>query len=170
MSNLVTGWQIICGRIITPIVLSGVYSATPLFPGNEHPQILHRMAWVTSFSGRAGSTGRHRIEIRMMDGCKQSLMLIRDIDDARYFPSHDGCTLCELLHPKNDPDIDMDASLCHAYLQPGKATVPHCLKHQSEVYYVLSGEGELVFLAICSPQWAGCDEEILDSSDNSEIR
>jgi len=94
-------------------------------------------------------------------------------------------------------------AFCHAYLQPGKATVPHHLKHQSEVYYVLSGEGlmhiddeagslsvgqavyippratqwientgegELVFLAICSPQWAGCDEEILDSSDNSEIR
>lgn len=120
-------------------------------------------------------------------------MHIRDIATADYFTSRDGCRLCELLHPKNDADLSMDMSLCHCILEPGMATVPHCLEQQTEVYYILSGKGEmhigeeeaavtsgqtvaippravqwianagaddLVFLAICQPQWQEADEVI----------
>lgn len=120
-------------------------------------------------------------------------MLIRDIRTADYFASRDGCTLCELLHPKDNPALQMDMSLCHCILGPGEATVPHCLECQTEVYYILSGMGEmhigdkvakissgqaipvppeamqwianagteeLVFLAICQPQWREEDEAI----------
>lgn len=121
-------------------------------------------------------------------------MLIRDIHTASYFTSRDGCMLCELLHPKNEPDLAMDMSLCHAVLTRGERTVPHRLDHQTEVYYILAGEGrmhvgegnavlssgqaalvppgavqwienigqeDLVFLAICQPQWTERDEVIL---------
>ena len=87
----------------------------------------------------------------------------------------------------------MDMSLCHCVLGPGEATVPHCLEQQTEVYYILSGMGEmhignkeakissgqtvpvppgavqwvantgtddLVFLAICQPQWREEDERV----------
>ena len=124
-------------------------------------------------------------------------MLIHDIKSADYFTSRDGCRLCELLHPKNDPTLTMDMSLCHCILEPGEATAPHSLKEQTEVYYILSGEGqmhigeeaaaissgqttsvppgamqwiansgtdELLFLAICQPQWKEAEEVIVDSS------
>jgi len=120
-------------------------------------------------------------------------MHIRDIATAEYFTSRDGCRLSELLHPKNDPDFSMDMSLCHCILGPGEATVPHHLARQTEVYYILSGEGkmhigaeeakilpgqtvpvppgavqwiantgtgDLIFLAICQPQWREADEVI----------
>lgn len=120
-------------------------------------------------------------------------MHIRDIHTAEYFTSRDGCRLSELLHPKNDPELQMDMSLCHCILGEGEATVPHHLEHQTEVYYILSGKGEmhigekaaeissgqtvavppgmvqwiankgtddLVFLAICQPQWREADEAI----------
>lgn len=120
-------------------------------------------------------------------------MHIHDIATAEYFTSRDGCRLSELLHPKNDPVLSMDMSLCHCILGPGEATVPHHLNHQTEVYYILSGEGEmhigdetagissgqtvpvppgveqwiantgtkdLIFLAICQPQWREADEVI----------
>lgn len=120
-------------------------------------------------------------------------MHIHDIQTAEYFTSRDGCRLTELLHPKNDPDLSMDMSLCHCILAPGEATVPHHLEHQTEVYYILAGVGkmhigdkeakissgqtipvppgavqwiantgtdELIFLAICQPQWREADEVI----------
>lgn len=120
-------------------------------------------------------------------------MHIRDIATADYFTSRDSCRLCELLHPKNDPELHMDMSLCHCILDPGKATLPHHLKQQTEVYYILAGEGkmhigdegeavssgqsvavppdavqwiantgtdDLVFLAICQPQWREADEVV----------
>ncbi|PWB68799.1 cupin domain-containing protein, partial [candidate division GN15 bacterium] len=48
----------------------------------------------------------------------------------------------ELLHPRGDYAFDGRYSLAHAVLAPEKASAPHWLK-SCEVYYILSGEGEM---------------------------
>ncbi len=53
----------------------------------------------------------------------------------------DGCTVRELLHPKND-DVCLAYSLAHAEVAVGAASYRHRLKQQ-EVYYILAGRGRL---------------------------
>ncbi|HYF63116.1 MAG TPA: cupin domain-containing protein [Herpetosiphonaceae bacterium] len=53
----------------------------------------------------------------------------------------DGCILRELLHPERLP-VSPSYSLAHAYVEPGGRTADHWLE-QSEVYYILSGQGTM---------------------------
>lgn len=68
-------------------------------------------------------------------------MLIRKLQDCVEFLAGDATALRELLHPDKQP-IDLRYSLAHAVLQPGQTSKPHSLR-TSEVYYVLSGTGEM---------------------------
>ena len=69
-------------------------------------------------------------------------MLIKDINKSRYFKAIDETVLCELIHPKND-GVDMDCSIAHAVLEPGKSSLPHIINKSIEIYYILEGKGEM---------------------------
>ncbi|MBD2020534.1 cupin domain-containing protein [Leptolyngbya sp. FACHB-36] len=68
-------------------------------------------------------------------------MLIRKLHDSEEFVAGDGTLLRELLHPDKQ-SIDLRYSLAHAVLPPGQTSTPHSLT-TSEVYYLLSGRGEM---------------------------
>ena len=68
-------------------------------------------------------------------------MLIQKLHDCPEFIAGDGTVLRELLHPDKQP-IALRYSLAHAIVPIGQTSVPHALK-TSEVYYILSGSGEM---------------------------
>ncbi len=68
-------------------------------------------------------------------------MLVRNLQDCAEFLAGDRTRLRELLHPDKQP-LDLRYSLAHAIVDVGQTSTPHSLK-TSEVYYILSGEGEM---------------------------
>ncbi len=68
-------------------------------------------------------------------------MLIRKLQDCEEFIAGDNTILRELLHPDKQ-DIQLRYSLAHAIVPVGKTSLLHALK-TSEVYYILSGKGEM---------------------------
>jgi mannose-6-phosphate isomerase-like protein (cupin superfamily) len=68
-------------------------------------------------------------------------MLIQKLNACSEFVAGDGTLLRELLHPDKQP-IALRYSLAHAIVQPHQTSTPHSLK-TSEVYYILSGVGEM---------------------------
>jgi len=68
-------------------------------------------------------------------------MLIRKLQDCEEFVAGDGTLLRELLHPDKQA-IALRYSLAHAIVPVGKTSIPHALI-TSEVYYILSGTGEM---------------------------
>ncbi|MBW4664593.1 MAG: cupin domain-containing protein [Chroococcus sp. CMT-3BRIN-NPC107] len=68
-------------------------------------------------------------------------MLIQKLLDCDEFVAGDNTLLRELLHPDKQA-IALRYSLAHATLRVGKTSQPHSLT-TSEVYYILSGKGEM---------------------------
>ncbi|MBD2069981.1 cupin domain-containing protein [Leptolyngbya sp. FACHB-671] len=68
-------------------------------------------------------------------------MLIRKLNACDEFVAGDGTLLRELLHPDKQP-LALQYSLAHAIVPAGQTSYPHSLK-TSEVYYILSGTGEM---------------------------
>ncbi len=68
-------------------------------------------------------------------------MLIQKLNACDEFIAGDGTQLRELLHPDKQA-VDLRYSLAHAALPPGQTSVLHSLT-TSEVYYILSGVGEM---------------------------
>jgi mannose-6-phosphate isomerase-like protein (cupin superfamily) len=68
-------------------------------------------------------------------------MLVRKLQNCEEFIAGDGTVLRELLHPDKHP-IALRYSLAHAIVPVGQTSILHSLK-TSEVYYILSGEGEM---------------------------
>jgi mannose-6-phosphate isomerase-like protein (cupin superfamily) len=68
-------------------------------------------------------------------------MLIRKLLDCEEFVAGDHTLLRELLHPDKQA-IALRYSLAHAIVPVGQTSTPHSLT-TSEVYYILSGEGEM---------------------------
>ncbi len=68
-------------------------------------------------------------------------MLVQKLNDAEEFIAGDGTRLRELLHPDKQP-IELRYSLAHAIVPVGQTSIPHSLT-TSEVYYLLSGKGEM---------------------------
>lgn len=68
-------------------------------------------------------------------------MLVRKLEDCEQFIAGDGTQLRELLHPDKQP-IELRYSLAHAVVPAGQTSIPHALT-TSEVYYILSGTGEM---------------------------
>ena len=68
-------------------------------------------------------------------------MLVRKLHDCEEFVAGDSTLLREMLHPDKQP-IALRYSLAHATLPVGETSDPHALK-TSEVYYILSGKGEM---------------------------
>ena len=68
-------------------------------------------------------------------------MLIQKLLDCDEFVAGDNTLLRELLHPDKQA-IALRYSLAHATLPVGKTSELHSLT-TSEVYYILSGKGEM---------------------------
>ncbi len=68
-------------------------------------------------------------------------MLIQKLNSCTEFIAGDSTLLRELLHPDKQP-IALRYSLAHATLPIGETSQPHSLK-TSEVYYILTGRGEM---------------------------
>lgn len=68
-------------------------------------------------------------------------MLIRKLSACEEFVAGDGTLLRELLHPSKQA-IDLRYSLAHAIVPVGQISTRHSLK-TSEVYYILSGTGDM---------------------------
>jgi len=69
-------------------------------------------------------------------------MLVRRTNDAEEITAHDGCRLRELLHPERDGS-GLPYSLAVARVEPGQRTSPHCLTGETEVYFVVRGQGRM---------------------------
>ncbi len=69
-------------------------------------------------------------------------MLLKDLQACKEFIAGDGSLLKELFNPHNE-DIKINYSLAHAVVKPGISTLSHKLNN-SEVYYILQGEGEML--------------------------
>lgn len=68
-------------------------------------------------------------------------MLVQKLNNCPEFLAGDSTHLRELLHPDKQA-IALRYSLAHATLPVGETSQPHSLK-TSEVYYILSGKGEM---------------------------
>lgn len=69
------------------------------------------------------------------------------------FLAGDKTFLREVMHPANDA-VDLPFSVAHASLEVGETSLPHSLG-QTEVYYILSGQGRLVVEEESIPLSAG---------------
>jgi len=70
-------------------------------------------------------------------------MRIRKLKDINEIIANDSTILREILHPDRDYQFDGRYSLAHAKLEVGKESDKHILK-SDEVYYILSGQGEMM--------------------------
>lgn len=68
-------------------------------------------------------------------------MLVQKLGHCLEFTAGDGTLLRELLHPDKH-SIALRYSLAHAIVAPGQTSYLHSLA-TSEVYYILSGVGEM---------------------------
>jgi len=68
-------------------------------------------------------------------------MYIKDIQKCKEITAGDNTILREILNPEKE-DLDIRYSLAQAVVKPGQTTVAHRLK-STEVYHILSGEGEI---------------------------
>lgn len=68
-------------------------------------------------------------------------MLIQKLNACKEFVAGDGTLLRELLHPEKQP-LELRYSFAHATVPVGQTSTPHSLT-TSEVYYILSGTGEM---------------------------
>ena len=68
-------------------------------------------------------------------------MFVKKNSACDAFVANDGCTIRELLHPKNDA-IDLPYSLALATVDTGSKSYQHKLE-QTEVYHILQGHGRM---------------------------
>lgn len=68
-------------------------------------------------------------------------MLIQKLSECETFAAGDNTLLRELLHPDKQ-SLNLRYSLAYAILPAGETSKSHSLK-TSEVYYILSGKGEM---------------------------
>ncbi len=68
-------------------------------------------------------------------------MILRNRRMIEPFITKDGSEVRELLHPKNSRVHKL--SIAEARVRPGGATKEHFHRTSEEVYYILSGEGEM---------------------------
>jgi len=71
-------------------------------------------------------------------------VIIRDIANSGHERVIDRSLLCELLHPDKVAGAEhLGCSIAHAIVPPGESTLPHVLATSTELYYILSGSGEM---------------------------
>ncbi len=68
-------------------------------------------------------------------------MFVKKTLECDAFVANDGCTIRDLLHPKNDA-VDLPYSLALATVSVGQKSYRHKLE-QTEVYHILQGHGRM---------------------------
>jgi len=68
-------------------------------------------------------------------------MIVKDPENCEEIVANDNSLLKELLNPRKE-DLAISYSLAIARVTPGNSTYQHKLR-SSEVYYIISGEGEM---------------------------
>ncbi len=68
-------------------------------------------------------------------------MFVKKTSECDAFVANDGCSIRELLHPKNDA-IELPYSLALATVDVGSKSYQHILE-QTEVYHILQGQGRM---------------------------
>lgn len=68
-------------------------------------------------------------------------MDIQNIDRVPAFTTLDGSEIRELLAHRNSSIRNQ--SLAEARLSPGQSTTPHFHRQSEEIYYILSGDGQM---------------------------
>ena len=68
-------------------------------------------------------------------------MFVKKTSECDAFVANDGCSIRELLHPKNDA-VDLPYSLALATVDIGSKSYQHKLE-QTEVYQILQGQGRM---------------------------
>lgn len=68
-------------------------------------------------------------------------MLIKRFNQLKEFTAGDNTKLREYLNPLKEK-LRLRYSLAHASVEPGETTYKHLLEN-SEVYYIISGEGRM---------------------------
>lgn len=68
-------------------------------------------------------------------------MQIFDLEKSQEIIAGDKTILRELLHP-DKANLKLRYSLAHCLVKPGDISAPHKLKN-SEVYYILEGQGKI---------------------------
>ncbi len=68
-------------------------------------------------------------------------MFVKKTSECDAFMANDGCSIRELLHPKNDA-IELPYSLALATVDVGSKSYQHKLE-QTEVYHILQGYGRI---------------------------
>ena len=69
-------------------------------------------------------------------------MFVKSLDECAVIIANDLTELRELLHPEHDRQA-VGYSLAHAVIKPGQRSMRHHLEGRSEVYYLLSGRGQM---------------------------
>lgn len=80
-------------------------------------------------------------------------MFVRALQDCPAFIAGDGTVLREVFHP-DKAGLALRYSLAHAIVPVGEASLPHRLK-TAEVYYLLTGEGDMYIDDEVAPVCAG---------------
>jgi len=68
-------------------------------------------------------------------------VFVKKNSECNAFVANDGCSIRELLHPKNDA-VDLPYSLALATVDIGSKSYQHKLE-QTEVYHILQGQGRM---------------------------
>jgi mannose-6-phosphate isomerase-like protein (cupin superfamily) len=68
-------------------------------------------------------------------------VFVKKTSECDAFMANDGCSIRELLHPKNDA-IELPYSLALATVDVGSKSYQHKLE-QTEVYHILQGYGRI---------------------------
>ena len=74
-------------------------------------------------------------------------------DRVQPFATKDSSLIREIVHPQHSPARNQ--SLAEATLSPGRATVAHFHARSEEIYYILSGRGEVSLNGAASTCEAG---------------
>jgi len=80
-------------------------------------------------------------------------MFVQKLNACEEFVAGDSTLLRELLHPDKQL-LELRYSLAHAIVPIGQTSIPHSLR-TSEVYYILSGNGEMHINGETKPVEAG---------------
>jgi mannose-6-phosphate isomerase-like protein (cupin superfamily) len=76
-----------------------------------------------------------------LDDQRFPLMHIQNLDHVPAFTTLDGSEIRELLSHRNS--VIRNQSLAEARLPPGQATTPHYHPRCEEIYYIVSGSGQM---------------------------
>ncbi len=70
-------------------------------------------------------------------------IVCRNLEECEYIDEPGNIHIAELLNPQSlDKNLDLNYSIAHSIVEPGKNVVPHLVKNP-EIHYILEGQGLL---------------------------